>query len=267
MHAILTELLEFQTSLTINNCQNYKCLQLFAISLWLDKKMEQTLFLFLHNDKCPEILIITVRHKDWKSYTSDGPLTPLAEQQWLQHLLRYNTPPRLREIRLELETMQVRVKQLRSMVNRIRQKFKLVKRRVPSGGDVHVRLLEPPSEVKWYEPICAGNKYGLPGSYLTVMTIVWRIHPAPLDVVELKREYGAEDDILEHLRSSSRTVAASEAASLTDEHNSTEEPVLNDPEAAFFAASLPEGSLLKLAPKESSDDDDDDDNGNEANIL
>ena len=220
-------LTHFIKNLTINNRRNLTAIQLFTDMNCLSMHFPYRLPLILgHAGVCPETLIITVTDKEWRYWVERSPLSPLREENWLQKLLRHEALPRLRNIHLELETTESRMKELRPIVDGMRQKFQRIKRSDWFGTPSLVVLQEPPAEWTWRGANRLGAEGGLAFAALEriqyrVVTLAWQVTPITSDEERLTQEFGLRDDILEQKRDtvqSSKVPFRAQAMSEPEQH-------------------------------------------------
>jgi hypothetical protein len=94
----------FLTTLKSSNRRNFEHLRLFASMWWLENKAVEYLPVLLGvSGACPRVLTITVRHTDL--WLAEEGMDVVVKTAWLRKLLNSPSLSRLREIRLELETL------------------------------------------------------------------------------------------------------------------------------------------------------------------
>ena len=90
---------------------------------------------------------VTIRHTDWWNWESDSPLR--FHQGQVREILRTPEASHIAEFRLELETLEWNMGQLRTVLNDLRS----LKIHDPEEGDgIHWELIEPFEETTWSGP-------------------------------------------------------------------------------------------------------------------
>ena len=139
------------------------------------------------------LIQLTQFRPHWKH---DGPLLEFSSAsiiswKWLPTLLHWQACPLLREIRLELETLQSKVdSELRAIVAAIRERYALVERIDELGNQVRVELqpsAPPESEVTWSGPTTLGRQTheqyaGLKQLDYRIIPLVWKVRPVREEV-------------------------------------------------------------------------------------
>lgn len=90
---------------------------------------------------------VTIRHSDWWNWESDSPLH--FHQDRIREILRTPEASHIAEFRLELETLEWNMGQLRTILNDLRS---LKIHDAEESDDVHWELIEPFEETTWSGP-------------------------------------------------------------------------------------------------------------------
>jgi hypothetical protein len=96
---------------------------------------------------------VTIRHSDWWNWESDAPLR--FEEGQVRDLLRKLGATRTSEFHLELETLEWRMDQLRTIVHDLRS---LNIYEPEESDDVQWELIEPSQEITWSGPTDVGGE-------------------------------------------------------------------------------------------------------------
>ncbi|WPH01195.1 Hypothetical protein R9X50_00403100 [Acrodontium crateriforme] len=148
---------DFLTSLTYGNRQNLEHIRVFPQMFWLEREFIGKVDHFLGRfGAAPRVLTLTLRYTDWWNWESNQDL--YIDTKWVQALLDSPTLPRVQELRLELETTESKMAQLRPIVENIRHLEPLVRRTLGGKDDIrHCWTLQTsPPEKTWSGPGCLG---------------------------------------------------------------------------------------------------------------
>lgn len=131
---------------------------------------------------------ITIRHTDWARWETDAPLR--LKCRWIRRLLACNEAARMSEFRLELETLDWKVDQLRPIVDNLRTAGQ-------AKYSAHSRweLIEPSKEYAWSGPVNLGGREHAIYAHrdkldYRVITMKWRLRAAT-DTERRWREEGS----------------------------------------------------------------------------
>lgn len=184
-------MLGFLSGLTFNNRENLKHIHLYSETTWLQEfsgsKCVQALNIA---GVCPEILTITIRASDWLGWERHGAPPQLRNDTWLEKILQWPAPPRLREIRLELEAgerifegvKERQVPELERIEADLRRKFAIIKRVDHFGTPAKVVLDNPVGvslDRTWSGVALQKESAGIRGQTMyaefTIKTLVWKV--------------------------------------------------------------------------------------------
>ena len=163
--------------------------------VWLEESLHLNLPLIIGSfGVCPEVLTITIKHSDWFWWENDRPLR--LKDAWVSQLLTYQALPRLREIRIEFETLESKMKELRAIVAELREKFDVILGTDQFGEPCCLRLQESPPERTWSGTTRLGGKEyphykDLKQLDYRIATLVWKVTSYNRTATS---ETGAEDD-------------------------------------------------------------------------
>jgi hypothetical protein len=153
-HGEHNRMLDFFAVLTDLQCSRVKHLQIFAHMGWLEGDFRSSR-IWRCLDREPlnlDTFTITIRHSDWWHWETDEPLwLPTC---WPRTMLQSPRANRIDEIRLELETLERKVDQLRHIV----EKLKLAGE-AREGGEAQWELVvDPLDETTWSGPVDLGGQ-------------------------------------------------------------------------------------------------------------
>ena len=178
----------FGRVLTLSNRANIQHVHLFAQMYWLEAHRWDVLGILTRRatDTWPKVLTITVRHTDWWWWENDALLD--FKDSWLQQLLNSQIIAGVQEFRLELETLDYKLVQLKPIVERLKK----LKGQWRHGGfhavygttqkrDQLSRFVanNDVDETTWFGPTTIGGKAQPPYMRMVklkyhILTITWR---------------------------------------------------------------------------------------------
>lgn len=124
-----------------------------------------------------KIFTVTIRHTDWWFWERDEPMR-LADN-WIRQLLQPHGLYQLQEFRLELETVEQRMNQLKPIVDHLCKLQGDYNKRGPEGPWEVMAVAGSPTTTNWSGPVQVGGMThpiyaGLDRLDYRVVTIVWK---------------------------------------------------------------------------------------------
>lgn len=187
-------IIDFFKSLTTLQRSRVKHIHVLAQMWWLEYDIvNSTLWKNLTRERLDlDSFTVTIRHSDWWSWESDEPLR--FERRWIRQLLASPGASRVSEFRLELETLEWKVDQLRRIIEQLR-----LVGEAKEGGVARWELVEPFEEATWSGPVNLGGedeyRYIYDGRIkldYRVTTMKWRLRVGAANDVEQRwREEGS----------------------------------------------------------------------------
>lgn len=143
---------DFFHRLTSVQHSRVKHIHIFAQMYWLEGSVDRSaIWESLKREPLNlDSFTITIRHSDWWSWEGDAPLR--LEDGWVRRLLRSPEAKRIAEFRLELETLEWRVNELRPIVEQLR-----LAGEAEEGEHARWELVEPFEETTWSGPTNLGE--------------------------------------------------------------------------------------------------------------
>jgi hypothetical protein len=194
---------EFFVQLTDVQLSRVRHVHVFAQMYWLECSFAQsTVWKCLAREPLDlESFTVTVRHSDWWDWESDAPLA--LDRSWVEELLRSPNARRVGEIRLELETLESKVAQLRGIVEELRLVGGAGEGEEAAQWEVFVDALD---EITWSGPVDLGQAQH--AVYMDcdkldyrVVTMKWRRRRCVATEVEQRwRKEGSLLRLCEHAR-------------------------------------------------------------------
>lgn len=168
----------FQYHVTGLQRPRIKHIHVFAQVYWLENDLATSLtWKSLGRESLNlDSFMITIRHTDWARWETDAPLR--LKSRWIRKLLACGEAARISEFRLELETLDWKVDQLRPIVDNLRMAGQ-AKYRAHSRWE----LIEPFEEYAWSGPVNLGGREHSIYAHrdkldYRVITMKWRLRGA-----------------------------------------------------------------------------------------
>jgi hypothetical protein len=144
-----TRFLMFMARLSPTSYLRIKHIQVSAQMYWFEGSLLQSnLWSYLENGFLNlDTYTVTIRHTDWWNWESDSPLC--FDESRIRALLRTPAASHIAEFRLELETLEWNMNQLRPIVDKLRS---LAIHDPEERDGIHWELVEPFEETTWSGP-------------------------------------------------------------------------------------------------------------------
>jgi len=146
---------KFMEKFTPTQRLHVKHVQLSAQMYWLNRNLMWSEIWNYLGDRSLSLdtLTVTIRHSDWWFWESDAPLK--LDTDWLHAALRKPAASRISEFRLELETLEWRMDQLRPILDSLKS---LTICELDFSEDADWELVEPFDETTWSGPTNIGDE-------------------------------------------------------------------------------------------------------------
>jgi hypothetical protein len=191
----------FFAQLTNTQHSRVKHLHIFAQMYWLECSFAQsTVWKCLAREPLDlETFTVTIRHSDWWDWEADAPLS--LDSSWVEEMLRSPRARRVAEIRLELETLESKVDQLRAIVDKLRL--------VGEAGEGEEAqwevVVDPLEETTWSGPVNLDRVQHAIYAHCDkldyrVITMKWRRRCVATEIEQRWRKEGSLLQLREHAR-------------------------------------------------------------------
>lgn len=184
----------FMDNFSSKSSLRIKHIQVSAQMYWFERNLEYSdIWGYLDGKSLNlDTFTVTIRHTDWWLWESDDPLR--FDEDRIRALLRTPGASHIAEFRLELETLEWNMNQLRPILDKLRS----LKIHNPDEDDgIHWELVEPFEEITWSGPTnIDGEDYDVYAKRdkldYRIMTVKWRRRNPLVEATEQRwREEGS----------------------------------------------------------------------------
>jgi len=186
--------IQFMDNFSSKSSLRIKHIQVSAQMYWFERNLEYSdIWGYLDGKSLNlDTFTVTIRHTDWWLWESDDPLR--FDEDRIRALLRTQGASHIAEFRLELETLEWNMNQLRPILDKLRT---LKIHNPDEDDDIHWELVEPFEETTWSGPTnIDGEDYGVYAKRdkldYRIMTVKWRRRNPLVEATEQRwREEGS----------------------------------------------------------------------------
>ena len=179
---------------TSTSCLRIKHIQVSAQMYWFERSLVRSQIWDCLDDKSLNLdtFTLTIRHTDWWLWESDDPLR--FDDDQVRALLRTPGASQIAEFRLELETLEWNMNQLRPILDKLRS---LKIHEPDEDAGTHWELVEPFEETTWSGPTnIDGEDYSVYAKRdkldYRIVTVKWRRRNPLVEATERRwREEGS----------------------------------------------------------------------------